>query len=192
MERLVVNGLGSIETAGRVLTPEVTMVPALVEQYRRWFEYETDSHRKVLASLETVPEDGRRSEPFQKAMNIMGHIIAARRTWLYRLGASADRPANLFPADVTRDGLTAELDVMERGWSDYLARLDEAELQRVFTYQSNDGAWFRSAIADVLTQLYGHSLYHRGQIASLVRAAGGQPAKTDFIFWSREAIPPPV
>ena len=47
--------------------------------------------------LETVPEDGRRSEPFQKAMNIMGHIIAARRMWLYRFGASDERPANLFP-----------------------------------------------------------------------------------------------
>ncbi len=46
-------------------------------------------------------------------------------------------------------------------------------------------------VADVLTQLHGHSLYHRGQIASLVRAAGGEPAKTDFIFWSRESVPPP-
>ena len=26
-----------------------------VEQYRRWFEYEKDSHRKVMASFESVP-----------------------------------------------------------------------------------------------------------------------------------------
>jgi uncharacterized damage-inducible protein DinB len=70
--------------------------------------------------------------------------------------------------------------------------LSDDEIQRAFVYKSFEGDWFRSVVADVLTPLYGHSLYHRGQIASLVRAAGGQPAATDFIFWSREPIPPPV
>ena len=54
MERLVVN-----RNPARVAEPgpalEVIMLPTLVEQYRRWFEYEKDSHRKVLASLETGP-----------------------------------------------------------------------------------------------------------------------------------------
>ena len=168
------------------------MLPTLVEQYRGWFEYEKDSHRKVLASLETVPEEGRRSEPFQKALNIMAHIVAARRMWLHRFEPSSfERPANLFPTDATRDGLLADLAVMERDWSDYFQRLTESELERVFTYQTSEGLWFRSVVTDVLTQVYGHSLYHRGQIASLVRAAGGQPAMTDFIFWSRESIAPP-
>ena len=40
----------------------------------------------------------------------------------------------------------------------------------------------------ILTQLYGHSLYHRGQIAMLVKQAGGQPAMTDFVYWCREKI----
>jgi uncharacterized damage-inducible protein DinB len=162
-----------------------------VEQYRRWFEYEMDSHRKVLASFETVPEEGRGSEPFQKAMNTMGHIVAARRAWLHRFGASIPGPTDFFPTDVTRDKLLAELEFMERHWSDYLQRLSDEEIQRAFVYKSFDGDWFRSVVADVLTQLHGHSLYHRGQIASLVRAAGGQPAETDFIFWSRESIAPP-
>jgi len=33
------------------------MIPTLIEQYRRWFEYEKDSHRKVLASLESEREE---------------------------------------------------------------------------------------------------------------------------------------
>ncbi|MFL6198680.1 MAG: DinB family protein [Thermoanaerobaculia bacterium] len=40
----------------------------------------------------------------------------------------------------------------------------------------------------ILTQLFGHSWYHRGQIAQLVRALGAEPAVTDFVFWSREAL----
>ena len=45
-------------------------------------------------------------------------------------------------------------------------------------------------IEDILAQLFGHSWYHRGQIALLVRAAGGEPAVTDLIYWSREAVAP--
>jgi uncharacterized damage-inducible protein DinB len=168
------------------------MVSTLVEQYQRWFEYEKDSHRKVLASLETVPEERRDSELHQKAWNLLGHIVAARRMWLYRFGVVSDRPANLFPADMTRESLLAELEVMERDWSAYLSGLSEPGLQRVFVYQSTEGDWFRSVVADVLTQLHGHSLYHRGQIAPLVRALGGQPAETDFIFWSREPVQEPA
>ena len=90
------------------------MVSTLVEQYRRWFEYEKDSHRKVLESLETVPEAGRASEPYQKALNIMGHIVAARLTWMHRLDPAFERPASIFPTGVTLDGLLADLDRMER------------------------------------------------------------------------------
>ena len=81
---------------------------------------------------------------------------------------------------------------MELGWTAYLEGLSEAALDRAFEYKSLDAGWFRSVIGDILTQLFGHSLYHRGQIASLVKAAGGQPAATDFVYWSREPIPPPA
>ena len=78
------------------------MLPTLVEQYRRWFDYEKDTHRRVLASFETVPEEGLRSQPFQKALNSLAHIVAARRMWLHRFEPSSfDRPANLFPTDAT-------------------------------------------------------------------------------------------
>jgi uncharacterized damage-inducible protein DinB len=174
----------------RLSIDEVAMV-TLIEQYRRWFAYEKDSHRKVLASFDTVPEGGRGLEPFQKAMNIMGHIIAGRRIWLNRLDRSKDEPAKVFPTGVTRDDLLTELEVMERDWSGYFQRLDESEIDGVLVYERNESEWFRCVIADVLIHLYGHSLYHRGQIASLVRAAGGQPAETDFIYWSRESISSP-
>jgi uncharacterized damage-inducible protein DinB len=167
------------------------MLPTLVEQYRRWFEYEKDSHRKVLAAIETVPAENRESEAFLKAMRLFGHIVAARRMWLFRFGALTTRPDSLFPSEITRDQLVAEIEIMENGWSHYLEQLDETELGRIFEYRSIDGGWYCNAVVDILTQLHGHSLYHRGQIASLIRAAGGEPVETDFVFWSREPIAAP-
>ena len=85
-------------------------------------------------------------------------------------------PENLLLADVAR-----QLDGIQRLWSDYLAKLTDETIDQTFEYQSLDAGRFRNRIEEILTQLYGHSLYHRGQIAILVKQAGGKPAATDFV-----------
>jgi hypothetical protein len=51
------------------------MSEELIDRYRRWFEYEKDSHAKTLASLNAVSADQRQTEAFRKAVYLMGHII---------------------------------------------------------------------------------------------------------------------
>ena len=162
------------------------------EEYRRWFEYEKDSHQKVLASLNAVPVQLRSSRAFQKAVDLMAHVIAARLLWLYRFGAATQPPREMFPENVPLEDLQRRLTEMESAWSPYLARLDASEIARVFDYRSLDAGWFRNTVADILTQLFGHSWYHCGQIAALVRSLGCDPAVTDFVFWTREPIPEPA
>jgi uncharacterized damage-inducible protein DinB len=77
---------------------------------------------------------------------------------------------------------------MEGAWTKYLNGLNDAELARVFEYQSYDGSRFRNSVEDIFTQLFGHSWYHRGQIAHLLRTMGAEPAVTDFVFWAREPV----
>jgi uncharacterized damage-inducible protein DinB len=164
------------------------MSDSLADRYRRWFDYEKDAHRKVLESLPTVPE-ARRGEPsFQKAVDLLAHVVAARQMWLHRLGALAKGPTELFPAGVRLEELLPRMEEMERAWSRYLQRLDADELGRVFEYRAWEGERFRNTVEDTLTQLFGHSLYHRGQIAAAVRSLGGRPAVTDFVFWTREPV----
>jgi uncharacterized damage-inducible protein DinB len=77
---------------------------------------------------------------------------------------------------------------MHREWDDYLAGLDDTELARVFEYRALEGDRFRNRVEDILTQLFGHSWYHRGQVAALIRELGGEPAATDYVFWVREPV----
>lgn len=158
-----------------------------VAEYRRWFEYEQDSNAKVVASLQAVPEDLRSSAAFQKAVDLMAHLVAARSMWLYRLG-SGNAPADLFPTQTLLSELPQLIADMHTAWSNYFAKLIDERLARSFEYQSYDGPRFRNTIEDVLTQLYGHSLYHRGQIAMILRSIGAEPAVTDFIYWTREPL----
>jgi uncharacterized damage-inducible protein DinB len=159
----------------------------MIERYRRWFEYEKDSHAKTLASINAVSESLRDTAEFRKAVYLMGHIIAARRMWLFRLGVSIEK-VDLFAREIGFVELPDQLAVMETNWSRYLAQLDEEQLLNVFEYESYEGLRFRNTIDEILTQLFGHSWHHRGQIAILLRSIGAEPAVTDFVFWAREAV----
>jgi uncharacterized damage-inducible protein DinB len=161
----------------------------LADRFRRWFEYEKDSHAKVIASLHSVPAERRGEELFTKAVTLMAHIVEARRIWLSRLGIAPVTNPDFFPEGLSLEELESRVEAAHALWTGYLKRVDDSELARVFNYRSYEGDPYRNSVEEVLTQLYGHSLYHRGQIASLVRAAGGEPAATDYIFWTRQAIP---
>jgi uncharacterized damage-inducible protein DinB len=164
------------------------MPPTLADRYRRWFDYERWSHAKVLASLAAVPEERRRDPAYDQALTLLAHLMAARELWLHRLGAAAEAPRAFFPADQSLEPLAARVAATEAAWSAYLARLDDAELARGFEYRSLEGPRFRNTVDDILGQLFGHSWYHRGQIAALVRSLGAEPAVTDLVFWTREPV----
>jgi len=159
----------------------------MIEQYRRWFTYERDVHRLTLDSLTRLTDSQKETASFQKAVDLLAHVIAARRMWLFRFGVTTD-PIELFPREVRIETLTALLEQMESDWDRYLATITDEDLDRLFEYTSYEGKRFRNSIGDILTQLFGHSWYHRGQIAALVRSLGGEPAVTDFVYWAREAI----
>ena len=161
---------------------------ALCDRYRSWFDYEARAHEKVLRSLHSVPAAHREAPEFRKALELVGHIVAGRWLWLNRFGVTQSGPPELFPGDVALEELDSLVDEMHIAWTAYLSRLDETELAREFDYQSFEGPRYRNTVEDLLTQLFGHSWYHRGQIAALVRSLGGMPAGTDYVFWKRQRI----
>ena len=164
------------------------MTTTMIERFRRWFEYEKDAHTKTLLAFQTVPDAECALPSFQKAVNLFAHIVAARKMWLFRFGVSGEVVKDLFPQNVALENLAPLANDMHEAWFAYLERVDEQELERVFEYQSVDGARFQNSVEDIFTQLFGHSWYHRGQIAQLIKSLGGEPAVTDFVYWCREPI----
>jgi uncharacterized damage-inducible protein DinB len=159
-----------------------------VDRYSRWFQYEKDSHAKVVASLRNVPAELRTQPAFQKAVDLLAHMAAARGLWLFRLGGLSEPVTDIFPTGVDLDETARKLEEIEGIWERYLLLLRDSDLAEYFKYQSLEGPRFRNTIEDILAQLFGHSWYHRGQIAALVRSLGCEPAVTDLIFWTREPV----
>ncbi|HZP00459.1 MAG TPA: DinB family protein [Terriglobia bacterium] len=161
---------------------------SMIDQFRDWYDYEKDSHRKVIAALRAVPAESQAKEGFQRAVDLLSHIVGARTMWLYRLGVISEAPQKPFPQGLSLDIVEKQLEEIENRWTEYLSSLEDSDLARTFEYGSMEGPRFRNRVDEVLTQLFGHSSYHRGQIAYLVRSLGAQPAATDFILWARQPV----
>ncbi len=167
------------------MTTQATL--SFVERFRHWYEYEKDCNRKALLMLHSVPPEARASSQFTRAVGKMAHLVAARHMWLHRLGVVADCPEGWFPP-TTLEQLPALVGAIETRWTAYLASLTEEDIAGEFTCTGGDGRRYRWRLLDLLTQVFGHAWYHRGQIAMLVKDVGGEPVDTDYIFWDRPVV----
>jgi uncharacterized damage-inducible protein DinB len=138
------------------------------------------------ANRETARAIAALDRPPQRALATFGHIVGAERLWLARLLGSKS-PLAVWP-ELDPQRYAEELDALESGWEDFVADLDPEELEREVSYVNSKGESWSSTIEDILTHVALHSAYHRGQIASELRAAGASPAYTDYIHGARQGL----
>ena len=155
---------------------------SLADRFRRWYEYERDCNARTLAMLASVPESQHADPRFRKAVDRMNHLVAARRRWLHRLGSWPDLPP-IFPTGTPLADLPQLVADTEAAWTAYLAPLTDADLVRPFEWTAPDGRRLRWDVEGVLTQMFGHAPYHRGQIAHAVNELGGKAVDTDYGDW---------
>jgi uncharacterized damage-inducible protein DinB len=77
---------------------------------------------------------------------------------------------------------------LARDWKDYFAPMTTDKLMETVWYQNTKGEAFTDRVQDILMHVVMHSAYHRGQIATHMRAAGHTPASTDFIHAVRQGF----
>ena len=138
-------------------------------RYNRW------ANDLTGASVANLAHPGR-------ALTVLGHMAATVVIWLDRVdGRVSTTP--IWPAwstQVARDQLTAGGKRLEE-----LAGSPEALLDRI-SYANTKGQTFDNSVAEVLEHILMHSMYHRGQIAILVKSEGGTPAVTDYVAYLRK------
>ena len=67
------------------------------------------------------------------------------------------------------------------------------ELARAVEWDAPDGRRYRWDVEGILTQTFGHTWYHRGQIAQLVAGLGGTAVDTDYVLWCKPTpVDPPA
>ena len=159
------------------------------DRFAQWYEYECDCNKQMLAFFETVPQENRGDDRYQRAVDLAGHLAACRENWLDRMINSARCQVEWWQSDVPLASLHERYETLQAHWKSYLAALDDAELARDFDFFGRDGSRYRWNVEGQLVQLNGHAWYHRGQIALLIDSLGGETVDTDYLYWAYEREP---
>jgi len=120
------------------------------------------------------------------AVGRIAHILSAEKLWLERI-LHEKQSLPVWPTSSLEECLTLA-DRVGSAWHNYLARLAAGELEEVIEYRNSKGEAWSSRVEDILLHVVMHSAYHRGQIAMEMRAAGLEPAYTDFIHGVRQGL----
>lgn len=147
---------------------------------QRLFRYNDWANRETLHAL----QQGARKPA--SSMKRMAHILAAEHVWFQRL---RNEPV-LVPVwpDWSLEEIAVQIDQMKEGWESYLAGITDHDLASTIKYANTKGKKFESRRDDVMQHVIAHGAYHRGQIASDLRAAGAVPPVTDLALAAREGM----
>ncbi len=154
----------------------------LLEHLRRQFDYDAWANGEVLTAIKA---SGTGSPPAQP-LKLLAHILSAERLWLERLKQQS-QSLPVWP-EFSFDQCKAQIAELATLWREYFTQLSPVRLSERITYTNSKGEPWTSTVQDVLTHVVMHSAYHRGQIASLMRAGGGIPAYTNFIHAVRQGL----
>jgi uncharacterized damage-inducible protein DinB len=148
-------------------------------QLRKLLDHLEWADKRVLDSLRAM------THPDRRALDLYAHVLGAEHVWLSRILERAPRE-KIWP-DITLDRAAALATENAAGLRALLDSRSADELQRKVAYRNSAGIAFESTAEDMLLQVVLHGCYHRGQVAMMVRGAGGEPSPTDYIAFVRGA-----
>ncbi|MGD0989325.1 MAG: DinB family protein [Candidatus Sulfotelmatobacter sp.] len=153
----------------------------LLQYLARQFAYDAWANAEVLSAIKAASPE---SQP--GPLKLLGHILSAERLWLERL-RQQPQTMSVWP-EFGLAQCQAQIAELADLWRGYFTKLSDAKLSKKISYKNSKGEPWINTVQDVLTHVVLHSAYHRGQIASLLRASGNSPAYTDFIHAVRRGL----
>ncbi len=147
-------------------------------------DYTLWGNKRAIASLETLQQQN--IAPPERAVQIMSHIVAAQHIWYARVAGKPDVALPVW-GELSFAEMNERILSIHTAWVKYLKGKTDAELPSLsFSYKNSLGQEYTNTLLEIVTHFPIHSEHHRGQIALLVRQAGGTPVNTDYIQFARE------
>ena len=150
----------------------------LASSIDRLLAYDHWGNGMALESLEKL------RDPPKAAVDLLAHLLGAEMCWIKRMTEGRDAPGiEAWDSQQTLASLRVfwrdELPAM---WRAFLADERLSDPARTFTCVYFDGSTSPPfTVEDAVFHVLFHSPHHRGQLATMVRAAGGEPAPMEFL-----------
>jgi uncharacterized damage-inducible protein DinB len=157
-----------------------------LETIRTLYRYsEWANDRLIAAALKLTPEQAAR--PIDGSVrDAVAHIAVAEYLWLERWkGISPTELPSWATSDVA--GLAEELRKVALERTEKLNALSAEDLLQTFRAKNlKRDITFEFPVGVMLLHVANHSTYHRGQLSSLIRQAGGKSVATDITIYAAE------
>jgi len=160
-----------------------------VQDLQTMLDYHYWARDRMLEAVDALtPEQYARDlgNSFKSIRDTVTHIYAAEWAWHERWQGRS--PTALLPADLFPD-----LAALRRAWADheakmraFVAGLGDGGPDRIIEYKLLSGHAGASPVWQMLQHVVNHASYHRGQVTTMLRQLGAQPAKPmDMIAYYR-------
>jgi len=128
-----------------------------------------------------------RGSSFSSIRDTLAHTYFAEWAWYSRWHGDS-------PTALPDSGRFSDLDTLRAAWNGleqqmraFLEPLSDEGLQRVIDYRMLNGAPASTPLWQMVQHVVNHATYHRGQVTTMLRQGGHQPAKSmDLIAFYRE------
>jgi len=158
--------------------PRAGEVPDLKALLLRLSEHTAWANARTAASLLALPT------PPAAALRLFAHIVSTESLYYRRVRGDDPFPQEFWPALSLHEAAVRGAE-SGRLLAVFVRERDEEALRRPVRYRDSHGAAYETPIHEMLVHVALHGEHHRGQIAALVRTAGGEPAVTDLIAFVR-------
>lgn len=150
-----------------------------VEDVKFLFEYDRWANARMFEAVDALT-----NEQFAAVRETLAHIIGVEWIWFQRCNGANPRSTPEWMNDPTRESLREQLYSIEREWQQFVDALLDDDLARIVEYVQLAGNTGSRKLVHLLQHVINHSTYHRGQVATRMRQAGGTPNGTDFLIFA--------
>ena len=161
-----------------------------LETIRELYDYNHWANQRVLSALNPLTDEmftRNMGNSFVSLRDTLAHILGGEWIWLERwLGRSpkALLSASDFP---TVQALQRRWAAVRLDQNQYIQTLVPDHLKDDVSYTNTRGERYSYALWRQMLHVLNHSSYHRGQVTTLLRQMGAEPASTDLLVYYDQA-----
>lgn len=159
-----------------------------IHEIRTLYVYNTWANARFIEVLDQLTNEQltkRIESSYPSILSTFAHLVAAEWVWLQRWTGANPSAFPEWSVHPVYEKLKTKLAEIDKERRLLLASLNDSDLARLIDYKLLNGTAHRDRWLDLFVHVVNHSSYHRGQLTTLIRQAGGTPVATDFIVFKR-------
>lgn len=151
--------------------------------YNQW------ANHRILEVLKKLPAGQLEAETgasFGSIHRTCLHVWGSESVWYQRVKL-VEYPIN--PADDFEGTFSEVASLWEKQsalWIEWVRQATPVKLEHVVAYHDSRKQYYKSSVIDILTHVFNHATYHRGQLVTLLRQSSfGKIPDTDYSVFAR-------